>query len=525
MTTSTLDSPTSSTSSRPAELRPTFGAEACRWIEAALIHGEGDRYGEPFRLLPWHKEFLYRWYEYETGTEDDPVWFHNEALIGRERGDVKTEFLAAIAALEMAGPWPFRRLTPIIHVAAAALKQAGELFSQVQIMCGGQGGTVEQAPLLGLFDVWDTTIVAADGSPGRIERVAADAGTIEGGKTTLFLADEVHEWTGRKERVHTVLTAALGKRRNTRSISISTAGAGRGSTPARESDPLLWRLYDRGRRGLDERFLFMWSEMPEGINLDDPDDLRRGLHLTYDPTLTHDPPWSIEDRARMWESKRIPAHEWLRYYANRFVDVGHDGWLSAAEGAWPACEDPDIEGTGPMVAGVDMALRNDSVGVHWVQWNDDRTRLVWRLRNWTADKSGKIDHAEVVDFIRSLHTAHRSDGFRCTYDPRFFELPAQLLEEEGVEMIEFPQSPERMAPACDLAYRYIVDGIVAHDGDPILSDHVLAAVWREGERGRILSKRKSGGHIDGLIAGVMATYEIEAGESEQDDAVPEFFMI
>ena len=39
----------------PSDLWPTYGKLAVRWIESALIHGEGDHYGKPFRLLEEQK--------------------------------------------------------------------------------------------------------------------------------------------------------------------------------------------------------------------------------------------------------------------------------------------------------------------------------------------------------------------------------------------------------------------------------------------------------------------------------------
>ncbi|HEX7461753.1 MAG TPA: terminase TerL endonuclease subunit [Dermatophilaceae bacterium] len=47
-------------------------------------------------------------------------------------------------------------------------------------------------------------------------------------------------------------------------------------------------------------------------------------------------------------------------------------------------------------------------------------------------------------------------------------------------------------------------GKVAHDGDPVLTAHVSAAVKRENDRGWTLSKGKSKRKIDACIAMVIA---------------------
>ena len=105
--------------------------EGVRWMEAMLVHGIGDLYGRPFRLLDWHKRFCDRWflwddaYLYELQDEQHRgYWHHTEALVGAETGASKTEFCAALAMLALAGPKPFQRVAPVITMAAASFEQA-----------------------------------------------------------------------------------------------------------------------------------------------------------------------------------------------------------------------------------------------------------------------------------------------------------------------------------------------------------------------------------------------------------------
>ncbi len=81
-----------------------------------------------------------------------------------------------------------------------------------------------------------------------------------------------------------------------------------------------------------------------------------------------------------------------------------------------------------------------------------------------------------------------------------------MLTDEGLPVIEFPQSPERMVPAYGRLYELIVGGELVHDDDPVLADHVLSATRRESERGWMLSKSKSKRHIDGAVALALATW-------------------
>jgi len=486
-------------------------------MEQTLIHGEGDRYGQRFELLPWHREFLWRWFE-EDSSGSQPFW-HAEALIGAERGASKTELLAGLAHLEMAGPKGIRReSTPIVHIGAAAYEQAGEMFRQCQIMAGGaKGEEIPAAPLHGLYEVFEQAIQFTGGRPGRIQRVAAVAGTNEGGKSTLVLGDELAEWTGRKARVWTVLTAALTKRTQWgRSVGISMAGAGRGSMPAKDTDALLWRLYARGTleqaRGADSRFLMMWRTASEQWDLDDPDEVRQALR----EMLAADVTWSVDHRAEEILSRKIPRHEAKRLYLCQWVDLAADSWLTELPGAWEDCADQaGVPADGAeVIVGVDMALHHDSVGVVVAGRLPDG-RVGWWPRVWEP-VNGRIDHVDVFSTIAGA-IAQRWKVQAIVYDPRFFELPANMLEDQGFRVQAFPQSAERLVPADGLLYELIRSHQLAHPGDPVLDHHAANAAWRESDRGRFLSKSKAGGHMDLIRAGSMATHELLMADNDVVD--------
>jgi phage terminase large subunit-like protein len=509
-------------------------------MERMLIHGEGDRHSKPYHLLPWQREFNWRWFELDP--EPDPFYYwYVEGLIGAERGAVKTEFLAGLAHLEMAGPAKIRReVTPIVHIAAASFDQAGELFRQAQIMAGGaKGEEIPTAPLFGLYDVFDAEILFHDVRPGFMARIAAVAGTNEGGKSTLFLADELAEWTGRKDRVFTVVSAALSKRTPPgRTLGISMAGAGKGETPPKDSDPLLWRLYARGlleKNDPGSRFLMDWVQAAEHWNLDEPDQVRAALREMRGADKT----WSVEVRAREILSRKIPRHEAIRLYLCRFIDVAVDSWQNEIPGVWQECADQ--AGAPPdgseVVVGVDMALHRDSVGVVAAGVLPDG-RVGWSPRNWTPQPRKNehgatvmsIDHRDVVATIAGA-MSQRWKIKAVVYDPRYFEIPASDLEDLGIATIEFPQSPERLVKADGLMYDLLVEHRFAHPDDPVLNAHSANAAWREGEAGRYLSKSKSGGHMDLIRAGAMATWELVAGEpnvapatAKSDPAAPGDFF-
>ena len=218
--------------------------------------------------------------------------------------------------------------------------------------------------------------------------------------------------------------------------------------------------------------------------------------------------WSARDRVAEWGKREMPAHEWTRYYANRWVGVVEDSWLADHPAAWANCRgDATIPDHAEVVVAVDMALRRDSVAVV-VAWKRPDGKVAVRPRIWATPADGKIDHLEVVDHIRGL--ARRYSVAEVVYDPRCFEVPARMLEDEGHNLVELPQSVERMAPACGNALQMIVAGDVVQDGDPDLTAHVTAAAIRPGERGFTLSKGRSKRKIDARIAMVIALTRVTA---------------
>lgn len=506
----------------PAEpLWPSHGRLAIRWIERYCVNGQGDDYGKPARLTSEQKLWLYRWYEYHPGTEDEwgrPLWRYDEFGLGLPRGEGKTQFIGWVVALEFAGPPEIASRNPDIPIAAASFEQADKAYSAAAITFGGTGGKLKTA-LSPFVEVFDTEFMfkAAEGRTGRCYRVAAAAGTNEGGNASLFVADELHEWRGAKERVFTVLKAGTRKRRRPgRVLWITTAGV-------EDAGSLCERKYLRGLEvqhepALDPKLLFIWYAGSDHWDLTDPAQVREAI---LEASPSKGALWNIEQRVADFFDPTEPLFERIRYFLNRWVQAEADSWLADAPGSWAACFDlgVDIPAGAPIYAGVDVSLKNDSTAVLHC-WQAPDGRWVVRSKVWTAPKGKRIDHHAVMAHLRKLADVYELES--AAYDPRYFEVPAQELTDEGINMIEFPQSPERMIPACMLAYGLIIGGEVAHNGDPVLGRHVNAAVRREGERGWSLSKGKSGTHIDACIAMVIALHE--AVTARAAEPVPELLF-
>lgn len=470
--------PSSSKRSAKRTPDPSYGALAAAWIEDNVVHGEGDLFGQPFRCTDDQRQFLDKLLRYDASTGRLIV---RRAVLGRAKGWGKTEFIAAVALFFLAGP--LAPTAPNIPIAAASFEQADLLFGSARVM-------VSEGPLKPFVEAYDTELLLRD-APGKMFRVAAAAGTNDGGRPTLFCADELHEWSGGKARVFLVISNSIAKRRDGMVLVISTAGS--------EDSDLLRGLYDYGRAVEsgeihDPAFLLDWAEADPTLNPHDGPEVRRRMAAQANPHL--DQFGLSEHVERRWHE--VAEHEWLRYFGNRWVSIAAESWLP--DGAWVGCADDKVElvdGADTWV-GVDMALKHDTVAVVHGQWIDGR--LVVRHRAWLP-AGDMVDVAGVEAHLRDLHRRYRL--VEVAYDPAFFQRSAEALGDDGLPMVEFPQSAQRMVPACQTTYELVCSQRLAHDGSPVFADQVQSAAPRQAGEGWRLSKGKSKRKIDAAIALVM----------------------
>lgn len=162
----------------------------------------------------------------------------------------------------------------------------------------------------------------------------------------------------------------------------------------------------------------------------------------------------------------------------------------------------------PCFAGVDVSLKHDTTAVIAVQQRPDG---LWHARGrvFRADH-GVVDQALVQQYVRTLPNLAVFG-----YDPRFWELAAQQLAEEGITAVEIPQTPQRMVPAIGLAYKMITARQLRHDGDPEIVAQWANAVPKHSESGFTLSKLRSDLKIDAAVALALAL-SLTGTEPERD---------
>lgn len=441
------------------------------FAETFLHISKGRDAGAPLVLLDWQQWLMRQVYERRA----DGRLRYRRALVGlaRKNGKSLLGSLIALNGLVEGG------LGAEVYSAAGDRQQARIVFNEAKWQ-------VQNSPALaGICKIYrDAIEIPATGAVYRV--LSSDAKLQQGLNPSTVVFDELH--VQRTDDLWDALTLGSGARVDPQIIGITTAGF--------DFDTICGRLYQYGKQVasgevFDSSFGFWWWEAPDGCGVFDND-----AWDIANPNLM----LGLMDREDMEvAAKQTGESAFRRYRLNQWVR-SQESWLPA--GVWDMGSDSTrvLSLDLPIWVGIDMALKHDSIAVVIAQPQPDG-KIVTRAQVWMPD-SGRLEVAAIEVYLRDIHK--RYDVVEFAYDPAYFQRSAEILSDDGLPMVEFPQSRQRMVPACGNAYELIMGGNVLHDGSPIFTDQVLSAAQRMTDDGWRLSKGKSRRKIDAAIALVIA---------------------
>jgi len=126
---------------------------------------------------------------------------------------------------------------------------------------------------------------------------------------------------------------------------------------------------------------------------------------------------------------------------------------------------------------------------------------------WEPPADNPDYRVPVADVEQTIRDACRRWQVReVVCDPFRWTRTIQALEGEGLPVVEFPQSPQRMTPATVGVFEAVINNQVTHSGDARLARHVGNAMVKEDARGTRLVKvhKHTARKIDLAVAAVMA---------------------
>lgn len=459
----------------------TRHGRAIRFIETYCRPPKGRGHGQTLKLAGFQKEWL------EEALADGV----DAAVLATPRGNGKSTFGGAVSTWatyddDATG-------SPQVPIVATTIGQAIRSCYGVAVSMVKAEPELERRALIYTGVATPRVFVPFNG--GELFPIANDADGLQGLDPSLAVFDEIgfqpmESWDS--------LRMASGKRERSLIIGVGTPGYDRTNA--------LYHLRTLVHDGVElPRFVFREYAAPEGCAIDD----RKAWRIA-NPALR-----SGFLRASAIETDLALALEapFRIFRLGQWVE-GTNAWLGLNGGViWEGLTSPwgFVEGA-PTWVGIDVGLKHDSTAVVAVQRRPDedghpvgRVHAVCRL--WVPTKDEPVDTTDVMQHIREL--ADRYDLQTVGYDPRFFDVPAKMLTDEGIAMVEQPQTLERMTPAIGSLYELIRSGGLTHDGDDAFGSQVLNATPRFNDRGFTLAKGKSRGRIDAAVALALAVDRVQ----------------
>jgi phage terminase large subunit-like protein len=472
----------------------------------------GPLAGTKLKLRPWQKGFIKS--VYKTDKKGNRLVRTAVLSVGRKNG--KTQLAAALCLAHLCGPEAEPRGE--CYSVACTRFQAGRIFAEAVAI-------ITKTPWLNdRINIVRFRKELEDQENGSIFAVlSADVAPVHGLSPSFVCYDELAQVPSRA--LYDALGTALGGRAQPLMLVISTQAA--------RDEAAMSELVDYGLR-------------IERGEITDP-----GFHLTLYTAPPEADPWqfatwklanpalgdfrSLEDVKRLaLQAQRMPSAEMS--FRNLILNQRCDATAQFLNMAvWKACGDAprtalaDLKGRA-VYAGLDLAASRDLTAlslvfadddggfdVHTFCWlpgetlqeredEDNMPYRVWAQQGHLLTFPGRTtDPRAVAMKVAELHGTYNIRAL--AFDRWRIEDIKRELDAIGcrVELVPFGQGYKDLSPAVDFVERLVEEGKLRHGNHPVLTMCAAnAAVEMDSAGNRKISKRRSNGRVDALVATCMA---------------------
>jgi phage terminase large subunit-like protein len=497
-----------------------------KWIQSFCRVPEGKLIGQKVELRPWQKRELRKIYDNPHVTRRAIISF------GRKNG--KTALAAFLLLLHLCGPEKVPNSQ--LYSAAQSRDQAARVFDLAAKI-------VRMSPALqGVVNVRDTAKELECADLGtRYKALSAEASTAYGLSPVFIVHDELGQVKGDRSELYEALETATGAQEHPLSVIISTQ--------APTNSDLLSILIDDALAGHDPCTVVSLYTAP----MDDDPFIKETIKLAnpaYGDFLNAKEVMMMADKAKRMRSEEA---SYRNLVLNQRVEakspfVSRAAWLDCGAEPKSISEIPswaglDLSSAVDLTAFVRIGKVDDIWQVHSTFWLpgdglEDKARHdrvpydVWakqdeRGRIFLNTAPGKsVDYEYVANHIAEVFAT--TDLQKVAFDRWGMHhltpwlLRAGLSEEFIAErFVEFGQGTQSMTPALRVLESEIMNQRLAHGNHPVLRMCAAnAVVIGQDDSCRKLSKAKSNGRIDGMVALTMAF-----GVTPIDVEEPEYQMI
>lgn len=516
----------------PADNR-TLGWQVLEWTSEYLNQPDGPAAGRPWEYTTEQVKIVLRWYAIDARGK----FIHRRGVLRRMKGWGKSPFLASLAAVELCGPCRFDgfdangmpvakpHAAPWIQIAAVNQDQTRNTMKVFPSLFTKTCETEYN------LDIGKLQVYARKGV-ATIECVTSSPRALEGGRPSWVIADETQHWVAATEgpKMMEAISRNLAKSRDgsARVMEITNAHLV-GEMSVAEATYEAWRQ----AKGQLDGVYYDATEAPkivrevEGPNGEDAVELVPVQDLTdeqiRDGLLAARGDSSWLDVDRLLAEIRDPNTSQSvtrRFYFNQVVEGVNEEWLPA--GAWDKLKIPgaSIPDGAPVILAVDGGYNDDSTGIvacsipgRAEEGQPQQPVFIEVVWCWELDPElAKLDEnartVGIEDAEDEIRKACKKWRVReIAFDPYRWARTMQALQKEGLPVVEYPNSPERMITATQRFQTAVLAATptIAHNGDVRLARHIGNAVVRENNRGkRIVKETKwSPRKIDLAISAVM----------------------
>lgn len=513
----------------------TDGLFACELIGSYLRLTKGPQRGELVELRAWQGDLICDILRVDPATGLRQYWTY---LVLVPRKNSKSLLGAGLAIDGL-----FDEPGAEVYSCAADKDQAKIIFGEVK-------QAVEMSPELdskqgGLLKVYrDVIEYPATGSIYRA--LSSEAFTKEGLNPSRVLFDELHAQPN--PELWNVMNQGSDTRHQPLIVGISTFGVKVDSTG---EDSVCYQQYQYAKKLMsgeleDVRYgarIYETNDRVRGFDYRDPE-----VWAAANPALGD----FLHEEKMAAACRKISEPDYKTKRLNVWVNRA-TAWLP--EGAWEKCEggEPIPDGA-EVVLSFDGSHNNDSTALTAVRVperlrfdpdapehadldEDERERLaaehnaglrlphVQVVEAWEKPRDAGTDWTVPVGAVEEeIRTAcRRWTVVEIVCDPARWARSYDVLESEGLPIVEFPQSVQRMVPATQRFFEAVMNAGLTHSGDPRLARHMANATVKNTGRGSMIYKesRHSPRKIDLAVTAIMGL--AEACRLPEREPEPQFF--
>lgn len=496
------------------------------WIERHCRIPEGRFVGCQVKLSPFQKTFLKDVYDNPHGTR--------RAIFSVGRKNAKTTLSAFLLLLHLVGPEA--KHNGQLYSDAQSRDQAGIIF-ELAAKCVRLSPTLN--PHVQIRETAKQLLCPELGT--KYKALSAEIATSFGLSPVFIVHDELGQVRGPKSELYEALETAVGAQEEPLSVIISTQ--------APTENDLLSILIDDALKGHDPRTVINLYTCDKDVVDPFTEEAIRQANPAYDDFQNKQ-----ELQAMAADAKRMPSREsdYRNLVLNQRVEATNP---FITRSLWNTCAtEPKDFGKAVVFGGLDLSSVNDLTALVLVAeiekvWHvkptfwlpgeglAERSRLdrvpydVWKRDGYIELSPGKsVEYEFVADYLRDVFKAHRVA--KIAFDRWGFKhlrpwlIKAGFTEKEIEEhFVEFGQGYQSMSPAMRALESILLNGKLAHGGNPVLAMCATNAVVQKDPAGnRKLDKARSRSRIDGMVALTMALGVAESAPAEQPKSYQMMFV-